>query len=141
MRHILPTDLAKLSNEVCRGSYRAAFPSALPDRWIRPIARDLREVERTMADPSGESTGWMAGPLLMAVHIMSGRLKERQIDTPIVFSVRGLQRWMQVFQFAVEREVVARFTGVTISGDDETLLATLDLEIDALRDDAAEDDA
>ena len=82
----------------------------------------------------------MAGPLLMAVHIMAGRLKERQIDTPIVFSARGLQRWMQVYQFAVEREVVARYTGVPISGDDETLLATLDLEIDGLRDEAAEDD-
>jgi hypothetical protein len=140
MRPILPTDLTKLSDEVCKGPYRAAFPGALPDRWIRPIARDLRQVERTLTDPSDSSTNSMAAPLLMAVHIMAGRLKERQIDTPIVFSVRGLQRWMQVYQFAVEREVVARYTGIPISGDDETLLATLDLEIDGLRDEAAEDD-
>jgi hypothetical protein len=140
MPHILPTVLAKLSNKVCKGSYRDAFPSALSNRWIRHIARDLREVERTMADPSDASTGSMAAPMLLAMHIMSGRLNERRIDTPIVFSVRGLQRWMQVYQFAVEREVVARYTGVTISGDDETLLSTLDLEIDALRDDSALDD-
>ena len=140
MKPIPPTDLAKLSAEVLRGSYRAAFPSALPNRWIRPIARDLREVERTMVDPSDASTGSMAGPMLMAVHIMTGRLKEREIETPLVFSIRGLQRWLQVYQFTVEREVVARYTGVPISGDDETLLATLDLEIDGLQDDAAEDD-
>jgi hypothetical protein len=83
----------------------------------------------------------MAGPVLMAVHIMAGRLKERQIDTPIMFSVRGFQRWMQVYQFAVEREVVARYTGVTIPGDDDTLLATLDHEIDSLRDAGADPDA
>ena len=80
----------------------------------------------------------MAAPVLMAVHIMTGRLKERQIDTPIVFSVSGLQRWIQVYQFAVEREVVARYTGIQIAGDDETLLAVLDLEIDSLRDEPAE---
>jgi hypothetical protein len=141
MRHILPTDLARLSTEICNGPYRSAFPSALPERWIRPIARDLRQVEQTMSDPSDSPTNSMAGPVLMAVHIMAGRLKERQIDTPIMFSVRGFQRWMQVYQFAVEREVVARYTGVTIPGDDDTLLATLDHEIDGLRDAEADPDA
>jgi len=128
------TDLSMLSDEFCQRSYRDAFPSELPDRWLQPIARDLREVEHTMADPSDSSTRSMAAPLLMAVHIMTGRLKERKIDAPVVFSVDGLQRWIQVYQFAVEREVVARYTGIQIAGDDETLLAVLDLEIDRLRD-------
>lgn len=138
MRPINPTDLALLSREIGELPYRSAFPAALPARWLRPIARDLRQVEKTMADPNDPSTASMAAPVLLAVHVMSNRLKERAIDTPITFTLRGLQRWLQVYQFAVEREVVARYTGIAISGDDDTLIATLDLEIDSLLDDAGE---
>jgi hypothetical protein len=140
MQPIDPTDLDLLSSVIRKLPYRSAFPTALADRWIRPIARDLREVERTMADPSESSTASMAGPLLLALHIMAGRLQERQIDAPIAFSVRGFQRWMRVYQFAVEREVVARYTGIPISGDDETLLEILDLEIDRPPEDVADED-
>lgn len=138
MPKISPTDLSGLSHEICQGPYRAAFPSALPERWIRRIARDLRQVELTMLDPSDPSTDSMSGPVLLAVHIMTGRLQEREIETPITFSISGLQRWFQTYQFALEREVVARYTGIAIPGDDETLLSTLDNEIDSLRDDDAE---
>ena len=140
MQPIDPTDLDLLSSVIRKLPYRSVFPTALADRWIRPIARDLREVERTMADPSESSTASMAGPLLLALHIMAGRLQERQIDAPITFSVRGFQRWMRVYQFAVEREVVARYTGIPISGDDETLLEILDLEIDRPPEDVADED-
>ena len=82
----------------------------------------------------------MGGPVLLAIHIMIGRLRERQIDNPITFSLRGIQRWLQVYQFAVEREIVARYTSISIPGDGETLLTTLDLEIDSLRDNAGEEE-
>jgi hypothetical protein len=132
---VASNELAELSNEICNRSYRDALPAALSERWLKPIARDLRQFEMSMGLPDEDATNSsLSAPALLAIHIMTGRLRERQIETPIVFSVEGFQRWIQVYQYAVEREVVARYTGIRFAGDEETLLAALDLQIDSLAD-------
>jgi hypothetical protein len=140
MPKIPETDLTKLSGEICSGHYQAALPGSLPKHWILPIARDLRQVEATMADPSKPPTQALSGPMLLAVHLMAGRMAERQIDSPVMFSVSGFQRWISLYQFAVEREIVGRQTGIFIGGDEVMLLSALDSEIDGLNDEENDDD-
>jgi hypothetical protein len=123
------TDLSALSEEVCRRHYRAAFPNDLPDRWLQPLARDLRMIERLMAGNSHLNPR-MEGPLLVALHLLQGRLAERGMDTSISFTVEGFARWLQVFQFVLEREMVTRIIGIKTGDDDNVLLAALDREID-----------
>ena len=73
------------------------------------------------------------GPVMVALHIITGRLRERGFWTDHAVTVDVMFRWLQVYQYAIEREVVTRLTSVA-PGDDATgtLVEILDREIDGL---------
>ena len=132
MPKIPPTDVHKLAAEVCEKPYRFALPRSLPDHWLQPLVRDLREIERmkrgdTRVEPK------MAGPLLVAMHVTTGRMKERSLKTNFFFSERQMVSWFQMYQYYIEREMIARIVGVRMADDEEALYEALDHEIDLLR--------
>jgi len=88
-------------------------------------------IERLMAGDSHLNPR-MEGPLLVGLHLLRGRLSERGMDTSMAFSAEGFARWLQVFQFVLEREIVTRIVGVKTGNDDEVLVTALDREIDGV---------
>ena len=119
MKSIPATNTSRLAVEICNRPYRASLPKSLPDHWIRPIARDLRQIEQLMfgtciADPP------MAGPLMLAMHLMSGRMEERGMQPRVAFpeEARAAQ-WFRLYQLFVERELVTRMVGVPCIDDEK----------------------
>jgi hypothetical protein len=129
--YIPKTDPFKLAQELSRKPYRSAFPRALPNRLVRSIARDLRQVER-LGSVLAPDRALLEGPLVVAAHILKGRLQERGLEVPEAMSMEGLARCLPIYQFVIERELVTRAVGVRIYGDEEALVAAFDGEIDCL---------
>lgn len=131
MRHIPPTNVGMLASHLRARHYRFAFPSGLPDRWIRPIARDLREIEQVMEGDDSVGEPNMAGPLMITTHLLLGRMKERGVQAPIEMSEELAARWFRLYQVFVERELVTRTIGIPGSRDEDALVTALDSEIDS----------
>ncbi len=73
-----------------------------------------------------------AGPLLIAMHVTSGRMKERRLVRDFHLSESQMICWFQMYQYYIEREMVSRIVGVEIPGDEESLVEAIDQEIDGL---------
>lgn len=132
MAKIPPTDVHRLAAEVCKKPYRCALPLSLPDHWVRPLVRDLREIEQmkrgdTRVDPQ------MAGPLLVAMHVTTGRMRERGLKPDFFLSERQMVSWFQMYQYYIEREMISRIVGMRMPDDEDALYEALDHEIDLLR--------
>jgi hypothetical protein len=126
------TDIRQLSSEVCSGPYKAALPRQLPDHWVHPLARDFRKLEASMRSESRRGPQ-IEGPVMVSLHIIAGRLQERGFDPSQSLTTEQLLRWLQLYQFVIERELVTRAIGVPPANDDgQTLLSVLDEEIDTL---------
>ncbi len=132
MQTIQATDVSQLISELRSRPYSAAFPKQLPDRWLRPIARDLRQIEQLMAQDDLEADAPMAGPVVLAMHILEGRLQERGQARPVSLSVEQVSSWLQVYQFLVERELVTRLIDQPCASNEEVLLSAIDFMIDQL---------
>jgi hypothetical protein len=131
MPKIQPTNVRRLSEEICHKPYRFALPTSLPDQWIKPIVRDLRQIEKmkrgdTRVEPN------FAGPLLIALHVTTGRMKEKGLVHDFHFSEPQMTSWFQMYQYFIEREMVSRIVGVEIPGDEVSLVEAIDREIDVL---------
>jgi hypothetical protein len=132
MVKIPTTDVRRLSAEICEKPYRYALPASLPDHWFHPLVRDLREIERmkrgdTKVEPQ------MAGPLLVAMHVTRGRMKERSMKPDFFFTESQMVSWFQMYQYYIEREMISRIVGMRMPGEAEALCDALDHEIDHLR--------
>lgn len=97
--------------------------------------RDLRQVERFSSVVSPDHS-LLAGPLVLAAHILQGRIQERKLELPSALSEAVLARVLPVYQFVIERELVTRVVGTRVYGDEEALVGALDGEIDRIRADA-----
>jgi hypothetical protein len=128
MRKIPPTDLAALALYLQYRPYRSALPPALPDHWLRPIARDLRVVEKALRTDSDDYPG-MSGPLAIAMHVVLGRLTERGIENPVAYTEKDVIRWFSLYQSFAERELATRVIGVPIINLEDTFLAALDRQL------------
>ena len=121
-----PTDLARLAKVV--RAVKAdipSLPSNLPDDLLISVARDLRAIEQP--DQVDDHT-LLSAPLFS---VMDLNLKTRRVASPegMQMSQDEVQADIRAYQWAVEREIVARMIGADSIQDEETLLKVIRREI------------
>ena len=121
LRPTQSTELAQLS-ECLRGkSAQAAVPSALPENFLISVARDLRMLEEHEDDEHGSS--YLAAPLMLVFLLHTASRKGKAEFT---IEESAIYRSLQVYQWAVEREIVTRLVGAGGLNDEATLLEQLE---------------
>jgi hypothetical protein len=132
------TDFARLQKEVCRGAYRQALPQALPDEWLMALTRDLFLVERDLrlGQDSFGGHNAVSGPLLLGLHLLLGRLRERgraHHDASLQLAPERVSAWLQTLQVYSEKELVRRVIGMPVDPQDSaSFLAAIDEELSYL---------
>ena len=87
------------------------------------VARDLRSLEEGCdAEPSPS----IAAPMMLVICLVLGSAKPGTNQDEMSVSESTLWDLMRVYQWAVEREIVTRITGVG-ADDEESLLEKLSL--------------
>lgn len=124
LRPIKPTDLAQLSDFLRQKKGRqGALPASLTEPMLLSVARDLRSLE---VGNDAEPAPSIAAPMMLVICLVLGSAKPGGKKDEMTVSESALCDLMRVYQWAVEREIVTRITG--IGGDDEeSLLEQLSL--------------
>lgn len=116
------TDLVELTNVLRRqGAQRAALPASLPEPMLLSVARDLRSIEGVDA---AEQTS-IAAPMMLVLTLLLGAPQRGDAKSSLSISEATLYASLRVYQWAVEREIVTRLTGVGGQLDEEELLQNL----------------
>ena len=125
------TDVKALSHYINGKSYRQAIPNALPDTWIKPLARDLRQLQEREARPDDHKRA--VGPTMLAFHILRGRTQERtrRQQAELTFSESKIFGAFQVYQLFLEREMVTRILGIPSDGDEVAFVEMVDRVLDS----------
>lgn len=131
-REIPPTDAHALLADLRNKPYRCALPASLPDQWVIPLVRDLRQIE-CMTKGFGGPHPKMTAALMLAMHVIAGRMSERELALDFALSEEQLVNWFQMYQYYIEREMVARLVGVRVADDEQSLARAIDHQIDTMR--------
>ncbi|MDO9134205.1 MAG: hypothetical protein Q7U67_14350 [Hydrogenophaga sp.] len=116
------TDLVELTNVLRRqGAQRAALPASLPEPMLLSVARDLRSIEG--ADAAEQTS--IAAPMMLVLSLLLGAPQRGDAKSSLSISEATLYASLRVYQWAVEREIVTRLTGVGGQLDEEELLQNL----------------
>lgn len=121
-----PTDLARLAKVVREVKADIpSLPSNLPDDLLISVARDLRAIEQP---DQVEDHTLLSAPLFL---VMDLNLKTRRVTSPegMQMSQEEVQSDIRAYQWAVEREIVARMIGADSVQDEETLLKVIRREV------------
>lgn len=120
------TDLESLKAALEEGS-RAALPQSLPEPLLIALARDLRNLERMWArtDDDAENQPWLVAPMAALFCLLSQQRTRGGGFEPLQIPFTALPIALQAYQWAVEREIVGRVTGVCAESDEAALLAAL----------------
>lgn len=105
-RNIRKTDCELLMREIRDRGYEFVLPCNLPDRWLKPIVRDLlaAEVEELYEEAEDEAS-------LMSVMIAVSALHQgRNGASP--FDEDAMHKWVNRYKKAVIDELLGRQTGV-----------------------------
>lgn len=121
LRPTQPTELALLSASLRGSNAKAAVPSALTDDFLISVARDLRMLEQHEEDE--QSSSYLAAPLMLVFFLFTGSRKGKAKFT---IEESAVHRSLQVYQWAVEREIVTRLVGAGGLNDEATLLERLE---------------
>lgn len=118
-------DLALLHKLVEGRGWRASLPSAMPDRVLLSLARDFRTVECSLKGEIEQEPD-LAGPMFLVLNLLmelpgAPTAQRRQVQ----LSEDALFRGVQFYQWAVEREIVARIVGLGSAKDSESLMEAL----------------
>jgi hypothetical protein len=116
-----PTELALLSECLRGNSAHAAVPSALPEHFLISVARDLRMLEEQEEDEHASS--YLAAPLMLVFFLHTGSRKDK---TEFTIGESAIYRSLDVYQWAVEREIVTRLVGAGGLKDEAKLLKGLE---------------
>lgn len=120
-----PTDLSQIAELLRkRPGEISSLPSCLPDEVLISVARDLRAIEipHLVDDHS-----LITAPLLLVLDLhmkVRSRPKEK-----LQISEETMHSTMRAYQWAVEREIVARAIGADSSEDEKTLVKAIRHEI------------
>ena len=87
------------------------------------VARDLRSLEEGSEE---EPTPSIAAPMMLVMCLVLGSAKPRTKKDEMTVSESALWDLMRVYQWAVEREIVTRITGIG-GNDEESLLEQFSL--------------
>lgn len=108
-RLVPKTDLNKLTGEVLSRGCEAALPHNLPDRWLRPIGRDIAEARKAYLEEDGPEID-LCGPLLIVIALLSRKKgKNSAVDE---FSTDELMAGLDSYGRAIQEEIIGRQTGV-----------------------------
>lgn len=108
MQHkIRQTDCDLLLREIRARGHQFVLPSNLPDRWLKPIARDLLAAELEEA-----AEGVVEGPHLMSAMIAVSALLANRIGSHAVFDESVMHSAINRYKKAVLDELLGRQTGV-----------------------------
>lgn len=121
-----PTDLARLAKVVRQGRANiSSLPSHLPDDLLISVARDFRAIEEP---DQVEDHTLLSAPLFL---VMDLNLKSNGASSThgLQMSQDEVQADIRAYQWAVEREVIARIIGANSRKDEETLLKVIRREI------------
>lgn len=131
MSKIMSTDAKALSDYIRGKPYREALPNALPDTWIWPLARDLRQLQER--ERRADDQERMVGPAMLALHILRGRMQEREGPSRQEFTIHEdkLFGTFQVYQLFLERELVTRIVGIPSEGDEARFVEAIDRVLDS----------
>lgn len=117
-----PTDLTHLSTVLRKQNARkAALPTELPEPILIAVARDLRSLEDPDEDAEGGQTS-LAAPMMLVLSILLG---SKASATGMSIGERAMFDSLKSYQWAVEREIVTRLTGIGGSDDMDVLLTRL----------------
>ena len=130
MNKVPNTDAKALSDYIRGKPYRQAIPHALPDAWITPLVRDLRQLQEREARADDHKRA--VGPTMLAFHILRGRIHERKREPPpeLTFSEDKIMGTFQVYQHFLERELVTRIVGIPSEGDEDAFVEMVDRVLD-----------
>lgn len=104
---IRKTDCDQLFREIQMRGHHFALPSNLPDRWLKPIARDLLAAELEEA-----AEGVVKGPHLMGAMIAVSALMANRMGSRAVFDESVMHRAVNRYKKAVLDELLGRQTGI-----------------------------
>ena len=109
MGHRLPPliDICELKGDVLTGEPSAALPCNLSDIWLELVAESLDEVLERTGPQSGK---YLAGPLALVLHILSGKMESEQIEV----EESRLLDYLSEYRLEVALEKVNRRTNVRI---------------------------
>ena len=119
---IASTDLQALQEFLERVGRHRALPSALDVRLLLSLAMDLRSVEQDLR-AEVEDQPCLAGPLAFLLHMMIDT--EDQKGPQFSLPISTLGEAVQVFQFALEREIVSRILDKGSPSDDSNFIQAL----------------
>lgn len=124
LRPTQPTDLSQLTAFLnLKNGRHGALPASLTEPMLLSVARDLRSLEE---GDDVEPVPSIAAPMMLVICLVMGSAKPGSKKDELTLSESALWDLMRVYQWAVEREIVTRITGV--GGDDEdSLLEKLSL--------------
>ena len=118
-------DLAYLHQLTEGRGCEGALPSAFPDALLVALAKDFREVELVLTRDDGLNPN-VGAPLFAVMNVLSHLSASASLDEEAFeLSERGLVQALNRYQWAVEREIVSRITGISSGDDERSLLKAL----------------
>ncbi|WP_298930929.1 hypothetical protein [uncultured Ramlibacter sp.] len=122
-----PTDLTELSVFLRQTKRQAALPASLPEPFLLSVARDLRnfEKEQERDEAFSEDSNHLAAPLMLVFSLMLSASRRKQTSEELLINESNVLASLRVYQWAVEREIVTRITGINGENDEHILLDAL----------------
>ena len=117
-----PTDISTLSAVLRKQNAKtAALPASLPEPILISVARDLRSLEEPDdADEAGDLN--LAAPMMLVLTLIFGSKDSSKIS----IGEQAMFDSLKCYQWAVEREIVTRLTGIGGQNDAGALMEALE---------------
>lgn len=117
-------DLRELLEATSGRGWEGALPSALPDKLLLELARDFRASESPNAANADGAD--LASPTLAVLNLLTLHPERSgEPDAPVELSGKALMSALDMYQWAVEREIVSRVVGIGRRNESATLKAAL----------------
>ena len=131
MSNMPATNLEELSRHIADKSYEAAMPTSLANPILHQIGRDLRVIELFQSSEDTKKVH-LSSPMYLILHLVRGRMESNGIATDTLkLNNASLHRLVELYQYFIERELVARMVGVRCEKDSEELLEAIDMHVSA----------
>lgn len=91
------------------GGWEGALPSAMPDELLLALAKDFREVELVVTKDQ-ELTASSGAPIFAVMNTLSQLPNNPMRD--FCLSEQGVVQALTLYQWALEREIISRITGI-----------------------------
>ena len=125
LRPTKPTNLNEISALLRQfGAARLVMPSTLTDPMLLSLARDLRTLDLPGKERE-DSRNALSAPLLILIRLIFDEKHHNLEVDELGMSEDDLMDAFRIYQWAIEREIVARITGIGIGDEDKRLKQAL----------------